>query len=258
MPRGIVQSVVVSGLAGWVMLCAVVLAIPDLDHAAAPGARRVHLDRGRGAAAAAGLLSSSPASLVAQYLCGLATVTSASRMAYAFARDGGLPASAALRAGSSERYRTPTVAIWTVALAAALLTVYTPVYATIAAVAAIFLYISYVLPTALGLVAYGRRWTMMGPWNLGRWYRPLAAISVLGLPGPDRHRHAAAEREERLDRGRRPPAAGRRLVAGMKDRFQGPPEALRARYVAVRLEPAVEPGVGGLRMAGENWWGPGS
>ena len=30
---------------------------------------------------------------VAQYLCGLATVTSASRMTYAFARDGGLPGS---------------------------------------------------------------------------------------------------------------------------------------------------------------------
>ena len=30
-PRGIVRSVVVSGLAGWVMLCAVVLAMPDLD-----------------------------------------------------------------------------------------------------------------------------------------------------------------------------------------------------------------------------------
>ena len=28
--------------------------------------------------------------VVAQYLCGLATVTSASRMAFAFARDGGL------------------------------------------------------------------------------------------------------------------------------------------------------------------------
>ena len=35
--------------------------------------------------------------LLSQYLCGLATVTSCSRMIFAFARDGGLPASGALR-----------------------------------------------------------------------------------------------------------------------------------------------------------------
>src|SRR5207245_1932398 len=67
-----------------------------------------------------------------------------------------------------------------VMLGAAMATVYTPVYEIMAAVTAIFLYISYVLPTALGLRAYGRRWTAMGPWHLGRWYRPLAAVSVLG------------------------------------------------------------------------------
>ena len=53
--------------------------------------------------------------VVAQFLCGLATVTSASRMAYAFARDGGLPFSD--RFGSvSPKFRTPAVAIWTVSL----------------------------------------------------------------------------------------------------------------------------------------------
>jgi amino acid transporter len=61
-----------------------------------------------------------------------------------------------------------------------LATVYTPVYEILAAVTAIFLYISYIVPIALGLVAYGRSWTAMGPWHLGRWYRPLAVVSVLG------------------------------------------------------------------------------
>ncbi|HET6896954.1 MAG TPA: amino acid permease, partial [Vicinamibacteria bacterium] len=180
-PRGIVQAVAVSGLFGWLMLCAVVVAIPDLDHAASLGAGaftwsvRAVLPRPLAYALLAGIA-------VAQYLCGLAAVTSASRIAYAFARDGGLPASSALRR-VSDRYRTPTLAIWTVAAAATLSTVYTPVYETMAAVAAIFLYISYVLPTALGLATYGKRWTVMGPWNLGRWYRPLAAVSVIGCLG---------------------------------------------------------------------------
>ena len=58
--------------------------------------------------------------------------------------------------------------------------IHTPVYATITAVCTIFLYVSYVLPTALGAWAYGRTWTAMGPWDLGRWYRPLAVLSVAG------------------------------------------------------------------------------
>ena len=116
---------------------------------------------------------------MAQYLCGLATVTSASRMAYAFARDGGLPFSTAVR-WVCPRRRSPAVAIWAVAAASVLFTLHTPVYSTITAVCTIFLYVSYVLPTALGAWAYGRTWTAMGPWNLGRWYRPLAVLSVAG------------------------------------------------------------------------------
>ena len=177
-PRGIVGAVLVSGVAGWVMLCAVVMSAPDLEGAAAMGASSFGvivggvLPRGFAYAVYAGIA-------LAQYLCGLAAVTSASRLAYAFARDGLLPLSGRLRL-VSDRYKTPTIAIWTVALAAALATVYTPVYEIMAASAAILLYISYVLPTALGLFAHGRTWTVMGPWDLGRWYRPFAAVSVVG------------------------------------------------------------------------------
>ena len=117
--------------------------------------------------------------VLAQYLCGLATVTSASRMAFAFARDGGVPFSRAVRR-VSPAFRTPAVAIWVVGAAAVLFTVYAEAYATIAASAAVLLYVSYVLPTAIGVIAHGRWWTEMGPWHLGRWFRPLAVVSVLG------------------------------------------------------------------------------
>src|SRR5207244_5910294 len=76
--------------------------------------------------------------LAAQYLCDLATVTSASRMTYAFARDGGLPFSRFLRL-VSDVYRTPVPAVWTVALLALAFMAYTPAYATITAASAIFL-----------------------------------------------------------------------------------------------------------------------
>lgn len=177
-PRGIVGSVLTSGIAGWIMLCAIVLAMPDLDAGAREGENVVYWTFSKvfpepiRPALCAGIA-------VAQYLCGLATVTSASRMLFAFARDGGVPFSAQVSHVHPER-RTPGVAIWTAAVLAVLFTVYTPVYAVIATVAAIFLYISYVIPTFLGWLAHGTRWTQMGPWHVGRWYRPLAVVSMVG------------------------------------------------------------------------------
>ncbi|HJZ56499.1 MAG TPA: amino acid permease [Gemmataceae bacterium] len=180
-PRGIVRSVLVSGVFGWVMLCAVVLAIQDPAETAAAGDGAFFQVLDRALPRSLGLLLCDGA-VVAQYLCGLATVTSASRMAFAFARDGGLPASGVFR-HVSPTFRTPPAAIWAVSAAAVLFTVYSPLYSTITSVCVIFLYVSYVLPTAIGFLAHGRWWTEFGPWTLGRWYRPLAVVSVLGCFG---------------------------------------------------------------------------
>jgi amino acid transporter len=161
------------------MLAAIVLAMPD-PAAAADQGDKVFLHTLRAAcppALATGLLA---ACVVAQFLCGLATVTSASRMAFAFARDGGLPA--VLRR-VSPRFRSPSVAIWVTSVAAVLFTAYASLYTTIAAVCVIFLYVSYVLPTAAGLFAYGRSWTAFGPWTLGPGFRPLAVVSIVTCVG---------------------------------------------------------------------------
>jgi len=101
-------------------------------------------------------------------------------MTYAFARDGGLPWSRGLRK-VSPRFGSPAVAIWAVAALTIAFMIYTPVYTTIATCCVIFLYLSYGVPTLLGLLAYGRRWTAMGPWSLGGWYRVLAVICLLGV-----------------------------------------------------------------------------
>lgn len=178
-PRGIVRSVIVSGLAGWVMLSAVVLAIPNMPLAAKEGPDsffyiiREVVPQPFRTTLYVGLIG-------AMFLCGLATMTSVSRLIFAFARDGGLPFSWALRRIGT--HKTPSVAIWSVAGVAALFAVSIP-YETIAAASAAFLYIAYVLPTTLGLLAHGRTWTQMGPWHIGRWYRPLAVVCVLGCIG---------------------------------------------------------------------------
>ncbi len=180
-PSGIVRSVIVSGVSGWILLIAIVLAITNLDQAATLGNRIVPHT-------IAEVLPrwSSPLMLgaiaLAQYLCGLATVTSASRMAYAFARDGGLPFSQQMKL-VSPRFQTPAIAIWMVAVCATLFTAFAPIYATISAVCTILLYVSYVLPTALGWWTYERSWRRFGPFALGRWYRPLAGVSVVGCVG---------------------------------------------------------------------------
>ena len=179
-PLGIVRSVIVSGVVGWLMLCAVVVAAPDLETAVRQGDSFVWILRHVLPGWLALTLLASIA--VAQYLCGLATLTSASRMLYAFARDGGTVAAATLARVHPTR-RVPSSAIWVVAVGAFAFTLYTPVYSTITAVCTLLLYGSYVLPTLLGLFAYGRSWTTMGPWSLGRWYRPLAILAVVGCIG---------------------------------------------------------------------------
>jgi amino acid transporter len=180
-PQGMVRAVLWSSVAGYVMVCAFVLAMPDPAAAAAQGDGVVYWTMAQVLSAPVRLFCLVGIALT-QFLCGLATVTSASRMVYAFARDGGLPLSGALRRVSPV-HRTPAHAVWTVAALAALFTVYSPVYSTLTAVSVIFLYISYVLPVALGLAAYGRTWTTMGPWRLGRWYRPVAALCLVGCGG---------------------------------------------------------------------------
>jgi amino acid transporter len=188
-PRAIVSSIFWAGVIGYLMLVALLLMLPDMDQAALQGwnvffwalEQRVPL-------AARELLYA--LIFVAQLLCGLATVTSASRMIYAFARDGGLPASALL-AKVSPRHRTPAAAIWTAALLS-LLFVWgakwlesggTPVYTVVVSCTVIFLYFSCVVPIALGLIAYGGpKWPRMGPWSMGRaGFSLFAVLSIAAM-----------------------------------------------------------------------------
>src|SRR4051812_25089840 len=136
-PRGIVRSVAVSAVFGWFMLAAIVLAMPDLDQAAAQGNNVFYW--------VVNTVLPKPLAIalyvcigVTQYLCALAGLTSASRMMYAFARDGGLPGSFWLRRVST-RLRTPAHAVWTTALLAVIFIAFVP-YSAIAACCAVFLY----------------------------------------------------------------------------------------------------------------------
>lgn len=176
-PKGIVRSVAVSAGFGWVMIVALLLAMPDLKTGAAKGIEivpwilRSVLGEGFALALLAGVVT-------AQYLCGLAALTSASRMTYAFARDNGLPGSRWLKRVDPTTH-SPSAAVWSSALASVALVILLR-YETIAAVCAVFLYLSYVLPVAAGAWAHGRTWTRFGPFQLGRAFKPLAVLASLG------------------------------------------------------------------------------
>src|SRR5207248_8472188 len=83
----------------------------------------------------------------AMWFCGLSTLTSSSRMLFAFARDGGTPASELL-AAVSDRFRTPMYAVWTCAAIAFALAVWSRAFTVIVSISTIGLYASYGLPIA--------------------------------------------------------------------------------------------------------------
>ena len=189
-PRGIVYSVLWSSLAGWVMLWAMVIAIPDLAEGAKQGWNVFFYMMG---AVMPGWLAKLLFLfiLIAQFLCGLATVTSASRMIFAFTRDGGLPLVSKWVSSVSPRFRTPVAAIWTGAvleflfvwMAQTVSVGGTNIYTIVVNATLIFLFLSFTVPIAIGFFVIGTaKWPKMGPWNMGiPLYRLFAVLAVLGM-----------------------------------------------------------------------------
>ena len=179
-PRGIVRSIWISWIAGFVLLLGFTYAIQDYDATlksttGVPPAQ-ILID-GLGATAGKLLLL---VVIGAQLFCGMASVTANSRMIYAFSRDGALPFSRFWR-HINPRTKTPTNAVWLAALGALALglpyLINYAAYAAVTSIAVIGLYIAYVIPTLLRLFkgdAFER-----GPWHLGRWSRPIGVLAVV-------------------------------------------------------------------------------
>ena len=177
-PKGMWQAVFWSWAFGLVMVAAFVMAMPSVDVAAAAGWGSFYYMYDASLMPFALKLFIAIGLVVVNYLCALAGLTSTSRMMFAFARDGGLPASSFL-SHVSPTYRTPTYATWTAAALALLSTVYAPYYLVLAVACAVFLYISYAMPIAAGMLAEGKTWKEKGPFNLGAWSKPNAVVAIV-------------------------------------------------------------------------------
>jgi amino acid transporter len=178
-PKGMWRSVAISVVFGYIMVSTFVLVMPDLNVAASKGwgVFSYVVDSSKMPGFLKGALYFGI--VIANFLCGLACITSASRMMFAFARDGGLPFSKLLKK-VNPKYRTPTIAIWVSAALALASCLYGGAFAVLAAGCAVFLYISYVMPVAAGLWAEGRTWTKKGPFHLGVFSKPVAVLAILG------------------------------------------------------------------------------
>jgi amino acid transporter len=192
-PKGIVSAVVWSSLIGWIMICAIILAIPDMTVGASQGflvffeTMNAILPEWLKDAIYIGIF-------IAQFLCGLATVTSASRMLFAFSRDDGMPVGSRALATVSPSFRTPVTSIWTSSILCILYVLavsFIPVaggadfslYFMVVNSTLIFLFLSFTIPLVAGMLAYGGpKWATPGPWAMsGGIYKLVTLLAVVGM-----------------------------------------------------------------------------
>ena len=186
--KGVWRSIFYSAIFGWVLLLAITFCATNVD--------AVNKDAAGGAYVAVSILQHAldtgwfklvlVISTVGQLFCGAACLTSASRMCYAFSRDGAIPGSRIWSKVNAARI--PFNAVLFMAVCGLVITIpaYWPAsngvpvaFFAVVSIAVIGLYIAYVIPIYL-------RWRMRdefepGPWTLGRkykWMNPFATVWV--------------------------------------------------------------------------------
>jgi amino acid transporter len=179
--KGIWRSVVYAGVIGYVVLLAITFAAIHPNAMTAQGtAIPIFTSALTTAAAKAVILIST----VGQLFCGIACLTSASRMTFAFSRDGAIPGHNLWR--RLGKNLTPTWSVFFVVMFALIVTIpayfpdkagYPVAFFAVTTLSAVGLYIAYTIPVFL-------RWRMgdrfkPGPWTLGKKYKWVNLIAIV-------------------------------------------------------------------------------
>jgi amino acid transporter len=180
-PKGVWRSVFYSAAIGYVVLLAITFAAGDAA-AVTEGGGTVFavFESAMGTGWVKFILL---IAVIGQLFCGMACMTSASRMMYAFSRDGAVPGWKIWSRVNDKRI--PFNAVIAVAVAALVLTLpalkgnkdgVTVAFTAVVSIGVIGLYIAYVIPIFL-------RWRMgdrfeAGPWTLGSKYKWMNLIAV--------------------------------------------------------------------------------
>ena len=184
-PKGIVNSIWISMIAGFVLLLAVSYAIPHAFPVTIGGTEYTGYDSIAtdlvpwatifefAAGKTVGLLLILVV-IVAQFFCGMSSITANSRMIYAFSRDGAVPFSDFWH-HVSHKARVPVRSAWFGAIGAFILALpylyNVAAYAAVTSIAVIGLYIAYLTPVFLRRIN-GKAFTP-GPWKLNKTWGPI-------------------------------------------------------------------------------------
>ena len=189
-PRGVIWSVIVSGLVGTVFLVAVILAIPDMDAAIAEGqalgfpiattiqSTLTYDILGTGITVGEVYLFVILASV---FVCTLAIQGAATRMMFSMSRDRHLPGGS-LWGRVNGTFKTPANAAIAVGVLAAIpILVIGPLGGFSVSIAATgLIYFSYLLTNIGVLNARFRGWPHQPAWfNLGRWGKPISILAII-------------------------------------------------------------------------------
>jgi amino acid transporter len=182
-PLGVIMSIGVSFLFGWFYLLCLLFSIQDLDRTiASPYAQpvlQIFVDvfGENGAVAAMTLV------MICVWHCGLFSLTSNSRMMFAFSRDRGLPG---FFDYVDSRYKSPSRTIVLAAVLAFILALpslgSSVAFAAATSIATIGLYLSYTIPILICLI-----WPShfkKGPWHLGKLSRPIGIVACCWVSCP--------------------------------------------------------------------------
>ncbi|EPT01082.1 hypothetical protein FOMPIDRAFT_97288 [Fomitopsis schrenkii] len=181
-PMGIVMAIGISVVLGWCLMVALLFCIQDLagtiNSVTGEPVAQIFLDtvHEKGAIVLMVIV------IGAMFFCGTFSVTSNSRMMYAFARDGGIPGHRFFNKVDS-KYNSPVRTVWLACLLSFILGLPSlgsaVAFSAATSIATIGLYISYGVPIALR-VAYAPRF-VRGPFHLGALSLPVAVVAVVWI-----------------------------------------------------------------------------
>ncbi|KAK3934766.1 amino-acid permease BAT1 [Diplogelasinospora grovesii] len=177
-PIGVVSSVGFSALFGFFVLMAFLFSIQDFGNTINSPYGQPVLQIFVDIAGEDGALVMFSLIMVCVWHCGLFSMTSNSRMMFAFARDGGIHP---FFHKVDQRFRSPIRAVWLAATLSFILALpslgSSVAFAAATSIATIGLYISYGLPILIGLIWHRSFTVMKGPFNLKGFSRPIAAVA---------------------------------------------------------------------------------
>ncbi|KAI0390559.1 amino acid/polyamine transporter I [Xylariaceae sp. FL0594] len=178
-PIGVVSSVGFSALFGLLVLLSFLFSIQDFQATLNTPYEQPVLQILVDVFGEDGALALFSLIIVCVWHCGLFSMTSNSRMMFAFARDGGIHP---FFHQVDTRFKSPVRAVWLAALLSFILALpslgSSVAFAAATSIATIGLYISYGIPIVLGLIWHERFVSMKGPFNLRGLSRVVAFVAT--------------------------------------------------------------------------------